>query len=109
MGQLSLNPAVLALVADRLKVLAEPARLEILDCLRDHERTVSEIVQRTGLGQANVSRHLQLLHTHGLVSRRKDGQFVFYGLADRRVFELCALVCDSLDEAATSRRDLLAV
>lgn len=109
MGQPPLNPAVLALVADRLKVLAEPVRLEILDCLRERERTVSEIVRRTGLGQANVSRHLQVLHTHELVSRRKDGQFVFYGLADRRVFELCALVCDSLDEAATSRRELLAV
>ena len=109
MGQLSLKPAVLALVADRLKVLAEPARLEILDCLRERERTVSEIVQRTGLGQANVSKHLQILHTHGLVSRRKDGQFVHYGLADRRVFELCALVCDSLDDAVASRRQLLAL
>lgn len=109
MRQTSLNPALLGLVADRLKVLAEPVRLQILDCLRDRERTVTEIVDRTGLGQANVSKHLQLLHAHGLVSRRKEGQYVHYGLADRRVFELCALVCDSLDEAVANRRELLAV
>jgi DNA-binding transcriptional ArsR family regulator len=104
----TLTPELLALVADRLKVLAEPARLQILNCLRNRESTVSEIVDDTGLGQANVSRHLQLLHAHGFVSRRKDGLYAHYSLADPRVFKLCDLVCDSLDAAVTSRRRVLA-
>jgi DNA-binding transcriptional ArsR family regulator len=104
----TLTPQLLALVADRLKVLAEPARLQVLHCLRVRELTVSEIIDATGLGQANVSRHLQLLHSHGFVSRRKDGLYVYYALADQRVFKLCDLVCDSLDATVTSRRRVLA-
>ena len=60
-----LTPDALALVADRFKVLSEPARLQILNCLRKRELTVSEIVEQTGLGQANVSKHLQLLLSQG--------------------------------------------
>ncbi len=102
-----MSPELIAIIADRLKLLGEPARLQILNCLRPRERTVTEIVELTGLGQANVSKHLQQLHAHGIVSRRKDAQFAHYALADRRVFELCALVCDSLDAAANVRRELL--
>ena len=104
----SLTPELLALVADRLKVLAEPARLQILSSLRNRESTVTEIVEATGLSQANVSRHLQLLHAHGFVSRRKDGLYAYYSLADQRVFKLCDLVCDSLDATVASRRRVLA-
>ncbi len=107
MAKRSLSPELIALVADRLKLLGEPARLQILNCLRARERTVSEIVDLTGLGQANVSKHLQQLHAHGVVSRRKDAQFAHYALTDRHVFELCALVCDSLDDEAESRREIL--
>jgi DNA-binding transcriptional ArsR family regulator len=107
-GKPSLTPEVLALIAERFKVLSEPARLQILNCLRKRELTVSDIVEQTALGQANVSKHLQLLHAQGLVARRKDGLFVYYALADQRVFQLCELVCDSLGAAVTARRRQLA-
>lgn len=58
MAKLTMTPQVLALVAERFKALAEPARLEILNCLRSREMTVTELVEETGLGQANVSKHL---------------------------------------------------
>ena len=71
----SLTPELLELVgAHRFKVLAEPARLAILNSLRARELTVSDIVDQTGFGQANVSKHLQLLYSHGFISRRKDGR-----------------------------------
>lgn len=106
--KLTLTPNVLALVADRLKVLAEPARLQILNAIRNRELTVSEIIDATGLGQTNVSKHLQLLHTHGFVSRRKEGLFTYYSLADRHVFKLCELMCDSIDQTTAARRRTLA-
>lgn len=106
--QPTLGADVLPLIAERLKALAEPARLQILNVIRDRESTVSEIVGATGLGQTNVSKHLQLLHAHGFVSRRKDGLFVYYAVADRLVFELCELMCDSLDETVATRRRILA-
>jgi DNA-binding transcriptional ArsR family regulator len=106
-AKLSYTPEVLELVAERFKALAEPARLNILTSLRGGEMTVSDVVQETGLGQANVSRHLQLLHGLGFVSRRKDGLFVYYSLADRNVFQLCDLMCGRLEAELKSHRKLL--
>ena len=109
MSHIPLTPELLGLVADRFKVLAEPARLQILNALREsRELTVSELVERTGFGQANVSKHLQLLHGHGFVERRKDGLFVYYQLADQTVFQLCDLMCGRLEAEARSRNELFA-
>jgi DNA-binding transcriptional ArsR family regulator len=93
MAAISLTPELLSLVAERFRALGELARLEILNCLRDGEMTVSELVDATSMGQANVSKHLQLLHSQHFVSRRKEGVFVWYALADRSVFQLCDLMC----------------
>jgi len=106
--RMPLTPEALELIAERFKVLAEPARLQILSCLRRHEVTVSEIVDETGLGQANVSKHLQLLHAAGFVTRRKEGLFVYYGLAGEDVFRLCDIMCGRLAAEAQSRRQVLA-
>jgi DNA-binding transcriptional ArsR family regulator len=92
----SLSPAQLARVAERFKALGEPARLRMLDVLRHGEMAVSELITATGLGQANVSKHLQLLHAAGLVARRKEGLFVYYSLADRDVLLLCDIMCDRI-------------
>lgn len=108
MGSLSMTSELLALVAARFKALAEPARLEILHALRAGERTVGELVEETGLGQANVSKHLQLLHGLGFVTRRKDGLFVYYGLADKTVFQLCDIMCGRIEAETKARRKLLA-
>ena len=108
MAKTTLTPAVLALVAERLKGLAEPARLEILNALRRGERTVTELMEATGLGQANLSRHLRILHTLGFVARRKEGLFVYYALADDSVFRICDVICDRLGDDLKRRRKQLA-
>lgn len=108
MSKLKLTPEVIELISQRFRALAEPARLQMLSCLRRGEMTVSELVDETGLGQANVSKHLQLLHTLGFVTRRKDGLFTYYALADRSVFALCEIMCDRLEAEARARRKLFA-
>jgi DNA-binding transcriptional ArsR family regulator len=80
-------------VAQRFKALSEPARLRILDALRGGELTVGELGARTSLNQANLSKHLQLLHALQFVTRRKDGLFVYYRLASPDVFVLCDIMC----------------
>lgn len=104
-----MSPELLALVAERFKALAEPARLQILAALRTREATVGELVEKVELSQANVSRHLRLLHELGFVTRRKEGLFVHYALADRHVFQLCDIICDRLEHQARTRRRVLAV
>ena len=108
MGREPLSPEMPGLVAERFRALAEPARLQILQALRGGERAVGDLVEATGMGQANVSKHLQLLLTHGYVSRRKEGLFSYYTIADRSVFELCDIMCGKLAEQTTQRRRVLA-
>jgi len=107
MASIVMTSEVLELVAERFKVLAEPARLAILSALRNAECTVGELVDETGLGQANVSKHLQLLYAHHFVARRKDGLFVYYRLADASVFALCDLMCKRITTVARARQKLL--
>lgn len=80
-------------VAARFRALGEPARLAILQALRQGERCVSELEADTALNQANLSRHLQVLSATGMVRRRKDGLFVYYALADQNVLRLCEIMC----------------
>ena len=108
MGKLTLTPEVMVLVAERFKALGEPARLQILNCLRAGEMAVNDLVHETGFGQANVSKHLQLLHTIGFVRRRKDGLFVYYALADKRILQLCDTMCGRLEQEMKRQRRLLA-
>lgn len=107
MGSGTMTPEVMELVAERFKALAEPARLRILQALREGEKTVSEVMEATGLGQANASKHLQTLHGLGFVARRKEGLYVHYSLAGEDVFELCDIVCDRLAAEADERGRML--
>ena len=88
---------LLGQLADRFKALAEPNRLAILSRLYGGELSVGELVGATGLGQANVSKHLDLLRRYGFVHRRKDGLNVFYRIADRDVFRICDILCGRMD------------
>jgi DNA-binding transcriptional ArsR family regulator len=67
------------------KALAHPTRLLIIDELRDGPRSVSELVDRIGLRQSNLSQHLGILRDQRLVIARRDGQAVYYRLRDPRV------------------------
>ena len=108
MSKRALTPQRLELVAERFKALAEPARLAILHALRTGEMTVTALVAETRLGQANVSKHLQLLYAHRFVARRKEGLFVYYRLADREVVRLCDIMCGRLERAVERTREEVA-
>jgi DNA-binding transcriptional ArsR family regulator len=88
---------VVALIARRFRVLAEPTRIKLLDRLRAGEATVHELTAALGSTQQNVSKHLGVLADTGIVSRRKQGNFVYYRVVDEGVFELCEHVCGSLE------------
>jgi DNA-binding transcriptional ArsR family regulator len=89
-------------VATRFRGLGEPARLRILMALRRGEATVGELGRTTGLSQANLSKHLQVLYGLNFVDRRKDGLFVYYGLRDRDVFRLCDIMCGRIAAASNA-------
>ena len=70
------------------ETLADPTRRRIVDALRDGEKQVGEIVDRAGIHQSGVSRHLRILHESGFVSVRPDGQFRLYALRPEPFREL---------------------
>jgi ArsR family transcriptional regulator len=87
-------------VAGRFKILGEPVRLELLNRLSaEGEMTVSDLVEATDFQQANVSKHLRRMADEGIVSRRKDGVYVYYDIDDPTLVALCLLVCGRSQEA----------
>ncbi len=102
MSSKPLTPETIREVALRFKVLAEPARLLVLNVLREGPLNVGELIEETGLNQANLSKHLQLLHAGGFVSRQRDGLYVVYELSEASVFALCDIMCGQLQRQATA-------
>lgn len=76
-------------LANRFKLLSEPTRLRILEVICTQELKVSEICERTGLQQANVSKQLQLLKTAGVVACRRVGTCRYYRVIDQELLQLC--------------------
>ncbi|MBD2465484.1 winged helix-turn-helix transcriptional regulator [Oscillatoria sp. FACHB-1407] len=93
---MTLPPSALAQVADYFKVLSELSRLQVLCSLKSGSKNVTEIMEETGLGQANVSKHLKILAQAGIVSRTPQGVSVYYEIAEPFIFDLCELVGDRL-------------
>jgi len=75
-------------------------RLKILHVLCNTERSVGEIVEALGATQANVSRHLNLMHRAGVLSRRKDGNLVYYTVCDDEAVQPCRTVSVNMASAA---------
>lgn len=98
----------LQLVAARFKVLSDPMRLRILQLLEDGETSVTALAEAVESTQPNVSKHLKILQDAGLLARRQEGNTVYYSISDPTVFELCDVVCSSLQERFTAHANVFA-
>ncbi len=84
--------------ANVCKGLADPKRLLIIQALRDGERTVSDLTNELGLPQANVSQHLAVLRDKGLVTARRQGNWVYYALSSKKIVEAMDLLREVMTE-----------
>jgi len=87
----------LTVVARLFGVLSEASRVALLQALHGGPLTVSELVEACRMKQANVSKHLGVLHDHHLVRREREGISVRYEIADPMIFSLCNLVCGKME------------
>jgi DNA-binding transcriptional ArsR family regulator len=99
---------VVELIAARFRVIGEPMRIKLLDRLRGGEATVQQLTKAVGSTQQNVSKHLAVLANAGIVTRRRDGNFAYYRVADDDIFELCEHVCASIERQLHTVRALFA-
>ena len=77
-------------------LLSDPNRLRLVRALHQHgELPVGDIADCGETSLANASQHLLRLAAAGLVTRRRDGKHVLYRIADPRIEQLCATVCES--------------
>jgi DNA-binding transcriptional ArsR family regulator len=93
-------------IARRFKLLGEPMRIKLLDRLRAGEASVQELAAAVGTTQQNVSKHLGALADAGVLARRKQGNFVYYGVVDDGVWNLCDDVCGSVERLTAERASL---
>ncbi len=97
LAKLAAKPQALDRAARLFFALGDPARLRLLVLLEGGERCVGELVEVLGEKFPTVSQRLRLLRAEGLVVRRRDGNHLHYGLADRHV---AVLLRNALDHAA---------
>jgi ArsR family transcriptional regulator len=109
-----LRDEVRVLHANVCKGLADPNRILLLYSLATNPCTVTELTELTELPQPTVSRHLRILRERGMVTAKRNGQSVFYDLADRRIIKaldlMRAVMADNLHsrgQLAESVRDVL--
>jgi DNA-binding transcriptional ArsR family regulator len=92
-----MSPAQLEAVGRLFAVLSEPSRLLLLQALQGGPLTVTQLVEVCAMKQANVSKHLGVLHDHRLVKRHREGISIRYEIADPMIFALCNLVCGKME------------
>ena len=73
---------------DVFKALADPTRLKILECVRDSEKCICEIIPYTGKSQPNVSQHLKVLKNAGIVDERKDGTRIMIKISNEEIYNI---------------------
>ncbi len=93
--------------ANLFRVLGHPARVRILELLRDGERSVGSLQAELGLDSGGTSQHLAALRRIGLVESRREGTSVYYRVADPRVFDLLAAGRDVITQQLAEQQSIL--
>lgn len=84
--------------AEMCKVLSHPKRLELINTLRDKEMSVSELGERLGLAKANLSQHLAMMRERHILVSRKEGNVVYYRIANPKVLQAFDMLREILFE-----------
>ena len=93
--------------ADMCKVFSHPKRLEIINTLRDEEMSVGDLGERLGLTSANLSQHLAMMRERHILVSRKEGNVVYYRIANPRLLEAFDLLREILFEQIRQDAELI--
>ena len=98
---------VFKIKADFLKALAHPARLQIIEYLKDSEASAGRLTQELDLEQSSLSRHLAILRDLGVLESRHEKTSVFYRLSDHDIFKVLRPIAELLRKKLRRSEKLL--
>jgi DNA-binding transcriptional ArsR family regulator len=93
--------------AEFFKALAHPARIKILEYLRQGEKSAGEVLEALGLEQSNGSQHLAVLRNKNILVARREGLNVFYSVRDPMLYQILDLLRQYFHEHLSEVRVLL--
>ncbi|HLF40709.1 MAG TPA: metalloregulator ArsR/SmtB family transcription factor [Acidimicrobiia bacterium] len=94
--------------AEFFKVLGHPARIRVLEVLRDGERSVGDLIREIGLEPSHMSQQLGVLRRASIIEARRSGATVLYSVTDKRIFDLLSVAREILTETLAGNSQLLA-
>jgi DNA-binding transcriptional ArsR family regulator len=101
------TPPIYRLKGEFFRLLGHPARVRILELLRDGEQSVGALQAELGLDSSGTSQHLTAMRRMGVLESRRSGTNVFYRVADPRMFQLLEVARQILSSQLEQTRDLL--
>ena len=99
---------IFELHADVCKVFSNAKRLEVLNILRDKEMTASDLIERIGLSKANLSQHMSILKSKGVVLTRREGVNIYYRISNPKIIQACDLMREVLLEQLQEKGKMVA-
>ena len=84
--------------AEMCKVFSNPTRLEILNILKNKELSVTDMIKRTELSQANISQHLSIMRAKGIVTSNKKSKNIYYKLTSPKIIKAFDIIREVLSE-----------
>jgi DNA-binding transcriptional ArsR family regulator len=83
---------------DVFKALADPTRLKILECIKNGEKCICEVIPYTGKSQPNVSQHLKVLKNAGIVDEHKEGTRIMINVSNKEIYKIIDKVKDIFEK-----------
>lgn len=99
--------SIFEIQADLCRCMSNALRIEIVHYLRNGPKRVTDIVNATAQPQATISRHLGVLRDGGVLSAQRQGQDVYYQIANFKILHICDLMKEVLVEEAIIRSRLV--
>lgn len=93
--------------AEMCKVFSNPTRLEILNLLRDKEMSVTELIKKTKLSQANISQHLSIMKSKSIVISDRKGKNICYKLTNPKIIKAFDIIREVLKEMLKKNSKLI--
>jgi ArsR family transcriptional regulator len=98
------DKSIFEMQAEICKTLTNPKRIEILNVLKNEEKTVTELVTALGASKANVSQHLAVMRHKGILTTRREGVNIYYRVVNPKVIDACALMKEVLFEQYMTKK-----